>query len=152
MPSFFVYDPPPSAIYTLSLHDALPILLEGVPVTVRAMDEGTLFGPYQPVLTLDGTYVEWARYETALLGLICQASGIATKAARCKKAAGERQVISFGARRMHPTIAPMIERNAFIGGCDGVAVTKSAELIDADPMGDRKSTRLNSSHTVISYA
>jgi nicotinate phosphoribosyltransferase len=36
---------------------------------------------------------------------------------------------------MHPTLAPMIERNAFIGGCDGVAVTKSAELIDADPMG-----------------
>ena len=36
---------------------------------------------------------------------------------------------------MHPALAPMIERNAFIGGCDGVAVTKSAELIDADPMG-----------------
>ena len=29
----------------------------------------------------------------------------------------------------------MIERNAFVGGCDGVAVTKAAELIDADPMG-----------------
>jgi nicotinate phosphoribosyltransferase len=80
-------------------------------------------------------YVDWAEYETALLGLMCQASGIATKAARCKKAAGERQVISFGARRMHPAIAPMIERNAFVGGCDGVAVTKSAELIEADPMG-----------------
>src|SRR5262245_25793573 len=110
-------------------------LLEGVPVDVRAMDEGALFAPYQPVLVVEGTYVEWAQYETALLGLLCQASGIATKAARCKKAAGERQVISFGARRMHPTLAPMIERNAFIGGCDGVAVTKSAELIDADPMG-----------------
>jgi len=110
-------------------------LLEGVPVDVRAMDEGTLFAPYQPVLVVEGTYVDWAQYETALLGLLCQASGIATKAARCKKAAGERQVISFGARRMHPTLAPMIERNAFIGGCDGVAVTKSAELIDADPMG-----------------
>ncbi|MGH7391348.1 MAG: nicotinate phosphoribosyltransferase [Candidatus Rokuibacteriota bacterium] len=110
-------------------------LLEGVPVDVRAMDEGTIFAPYQPVLVVEGTYVEWAQYETALLGLLCQASGIATKAARCKKAAGERQVISFGARRMHPTLAPMIERNAFIGGCDGVAVTKSAELIDADPMG-----------------
>ncbi len=110
-------------------------LLEGLPVDVRAMDEGTVFAPYQPVLVIEGTYVEWAQYETALLGLLCQASGIATKAARCKKAAGERQVISFGARRMHPTLAPMIERNAFIGGCDGVAVTKSAELIDADPMG-----------------
>lgn len=110
-------------------------LLEGVPVDVWAMDEGTLFEPYRPVLRIEGTYVEWAQYETALLGLLCQASGIATKAARCKKAAGDRQVISFGARRMHPTLAPMIERNAFVGGCDGVAVTKSAELIDADPMG-----------------
>ncbi len=110
-------------------------LLEGVAVNVRAMDEGSLFAPYQPVMVVEGVYVEWAQYETALLGLLCQASGIATKAARCKKAAGERQVISFGARRMHPTLAPMIERNAFVGGCDGVAVTKSAELIDADPMG-----------------
>src|SRR5438046_375947 len=110
-------------------------LLEGQPVDVWAMDEGTIFEPYQPILRIEGTYVEWARYGTARLGLICQASGIATKAARCKKAAGERQVISFGARRMHPSLAPMIERNAFIGGCDGVAVTKSAELIDADPTG-----------------
>ena len=110
-------------------------LLDGVAVDVRAMDEGAVFAPYQPVLTVEGVYVDWGAYETALLGLLCQASGIATKAARCKKAAGERQVISFGARRMHPTLAPMIERNAFVGGCDGVAVTKSAELIDADPMG-----------------
>ena len=110
-------------------------LFEGVPVDVLAMSEGTVFNPYQPVIVIEGVYVDWAQYETALLGLICQASGIATKAARCKKAAGGRQVISFGARRMHPTLAPMIERNAFIGGCDGVAVTKSAELIDADPMG-----------------
>src|SRR3989449_10277803 len=86
-------------------------------------------------MVVEGTSVEWAQYETALRGLLCQASGIATRAARCKKAAGERQVISFGARRMHPAIAPMIERNAFIGGCDGVAVTKSAELIDAEPVG-----------------
>jgi nicotinate phosphoribosyltransferase len=110
-------------------------LLEGLPVSVWAMDEGTLFGAHEPVLVIEGTYVQWAEYETALLGLLCQASGIATKAARCKRAAGERQVISFGARRMHPALAPMIERNAFVGGCDGVAVTKSAELIEADPTG-----------------
>jgi nicotinate phosphoribosyltransferase len=110
-------------------------LLEGLPINAWSMDEGTIFAPYEPVLVLEGTYVEWAQYETAILGLLCQASGVATKAARCKKAAGERQLISFGARRMHPALAPMIERSAFIGGCDGVAVTKSAELIDADPMG-----------------
>lgn len=115
--------------------EEIAALLEGLPVDVRAMDEGTLFEPYQPVLEIAGVYVDWAQYETALLGLLCQASGIATKAARCKKAAGDRQVISFGARRMHPALAPMIERNAFVGGCDGVAVTKAAELIEADPMG-----------------
>src|SRR5256884_9180299 len=120
--------------FLAGIHEAAA-LLEGVPVTVRAMDEGTLFGPYQPVLTLEGTYVEWARYETALLGLICQASGIATKAARCKKAAGERQVISVGARRMDPTIAPMIERNAFIGGGGGGAGGETAGVVDARAPG-----------------
>jgi nicotinate phosphoribosyltransferase len=110
-------------------------LLDGHGVDVWAMDEGTMFAPYEPVMMLEGPYLDWAELETALLGFLCQASGIATKAARCKRAAGERQVISFGARRMHPALAPMIERNAFIGGCDGVAVTKAAELIDADPMG-----------------
>jgi nicotinate phosphoribosyltransferase len=36
---------------------------------------------------------------------------------------------------MHPAIAPMIERAAFVGGCDGVAVVKSAELIGIEPVG-----------------
>ena len=110
-------------------------LLAGLPVDVDSLEEGTVFHPHQPVLTIDGPYVDYAQYETALLGLLCQASGIATKAARCKKAAAGRPVVSFGARRMHPAIAPMIERNAYLGGCDGVAVVKSAELIKEEPVG-----------------
>ena len=110
-------------------------LLRGLPVTVHAFPEGRIFGAMQPVLTIEGRYVDFAQYETALLGLLCQASGVATKAARCKKAAGNHPVVSFGARRMHPTLAPMIERNAFLGGCDGVAVVKSAELLGLEPSG-----------------
>ena len=125
----------PDAWFVVAGLDEVAYLFEDVPVEVRAVPEGTICRPHEPVLTLTGPYGAFSEHETALLGLLCQASGIATKAARCKKAAGERQVISFGARRMHPSLAPMIERNAFIGGCDGVAVTKSAELIDADPMG-----------------
>ncbi len=110
-------------------------LLKDLPVKVRAMREGTLFRAYQPVMEIEGMYTEFGLYETSLLGLLCQASGVATKAARCKKAAGDRGVISFGARRIHPAIAPMVERNAFIGGCDGVAVVKDAELINEEPVG-----------------
>ena len=110
-------------------------LLKNLPVKVRAMKEGTIFYPNQPVLEIEGNYQDFCVYETAILGLLCQATGIATKAARYKKIAGERLVMSFGARRMHPVITPMIERSAYIGGCDGVSVIKSGEIIGEDPLG-----------------
>ena len=110
-------------------------LVQGLNAKVKCLAEGEFFRAGEPVLTIEGEYTEFCVYETPLLGLICQASGIATKAARCKLAAGEKTVISFGARRMHPALAPMIERNAFLGGCDGVAVIKSAELIGEEPVG-----------------
>lgn len=110
-------------------------LMKHLPVKVRAMKEGTVFYPYEPVMEIAGKYQDFCVYETAILGLLCQASGIATQAGRFKMLAGDRPVISFGARRMHPVLAPMIERNAYIGGCDGVAVVKSGEIIGKDPMG-----------------
>jgi len=116
------------------LEEAL-YLMKRLPIKVRSMKEGTVFYPYEPVMEIEGNYQDFGVYETAVLGLICQASGIATKTARMKKLAGDRPVISFGARRMHPVLAPMIERNAYIGGCDGVAVVKSGEMIGKDPMG-----------------
>jgi nicotinate phosphoribosyltransferase len=110
-------------------------VLKDLPVDVRMMKEGTIFGALQPVMEISGRYLDFGQYETTLLGLICQASGIATRAARCKKAAGKKEVISFGARRMHPTIAPLVERNAYIGGCDGVSVSLGAKLIGKEPVG-----------------
>jgi nicotinate phosphoribosyltransferase len=97
--------------------------------------EGAIFHAGAPVMQISGDYVELCVYETPLLGLLCQASGIATTAARCKLAAGDRTVLSFGARRMHPAISPMIERAAFIGGCDGVACVAGARLIKEPARG-----------------
>jgi len=110
-------------------------LMKQLKIRVRALREGSVFYPYEPVMEIEGRYQDFCVFETALLGLICQASGISTQAARMKKLAGDRLVMSFGARRMHPILAPMIERNAFVGGCDGVAVIKSGEVINEDPMG-----------------
>jgi len=116
------------------LEEVINLLID-VNVSVKAVPEGSVFRAGDPLLSIEGRYIDFARFETALLGFLCQASGIATKAARCKLAAGDRGVYSFGARRMHPAISPMIERNAFIGGCDGVAVSTSAELIGEEPVG-----------------
>src|SRR5574337_214998 len=85
-------------------------LMTHLKIKVRTMREGSVFYPYEPVMEIEGKYQDFCVYETALLGLICQASGVSTQAGRMKKLAGERLVMSFGARRMHPILAPMIEQ------------------------------------------
>jgi nicotinate phosphoribosyltransferase len=102
-------------------------LLEGLPVTVDAMPEGAVFYQNEPVLRISGNYRDFCRYETAILGFLCHASGIATAAAHIKRAAQDRPVFSFGSRRQHPAIAAMIERAAWIGGVDGVSNTCAPE-------------------------
>src|SRR5436190_1438894 len=116
-------------------------LLQGKSVSLWSLPEGSLFPPRTPrgipvpVMMLEGPYGEWALYETPILGMLCQASGIATKAARIRKLAGDKQVLSFGVRRMHPGIAPLIERSAYMAGADAITTPLGAELFGAPAMG-----------------
>ena len=110
-------------------------LFEGLPVSIRSVPEGSIFRPFQPVMEIEGLYNDFDVLETAVLGLMCQSSGVATKSARCRIAAGNLKLLSFGARRMHPSISPMIERSSYIGGCDGVALVKGAEMLNIPPVG-----------------
>ena len=110
-------------------------IFRGIDVSVKALDEGTIFRTDEPVMLVEGKYLDFCVYETPLLGLICQASGISTKAARCRLAAGEKRVVHFGARMMHPSITPMIDRSSYVGGCDAVATVKGAELLGLPPAG-----------------
>ena len=36
---------------------------------------------------------------------------------------------------MHPAVAPMIDRAAYLGGCDGVALTTGADLLGIPAVG-----------------
>jgi len=116
-------------------------LFEGIPVDVYAMPEGTIFtsedsrGFRVPVMMIEGAYGAFCLYETAMLGLVCQASGVATQAAIVRKAAGQKVLLSFGIRRMHPALSPMLDRATYIGGFDGVSSLSGARAIDADPTG-----------------
>jgi len=116
-------------------------LLEGIPVNVYAMPEGSIFYPLtyngirEPVMIIEGEYGSFGHLETAILGILCQASGIATATAHIKVAADFKPIYSFGIRRMHPAIAPMIDRAAYIGGADGVSGVGGAKLIGKEPVG-----------------
>jgi len=117
------------------------LLLEGVPTDIHSFPEGTLFhssdveGVREPVMVLEGRYLDFCLYETPLLGLLCQASGITTMAARVRKAAGKKTLFSFGIRRAHPALAPMIDRSCYIGGFDEVSSIIGARLLGKDPAG-----------------
>jgi nicotinate phosphoribosyltransferase len=116
-------------------------LLKGRKASLWSLPEGTLFTPKTPrgiplpVMTLQGPYGDWALYETPLLGMICQSSGIATKAARLRKLANGKQIVSFGVRRMHPGIAPLIERSVYVGGLDAITTPLGSEILGLPAMG-----------------
>jgi len=110
-------------------------LLTGKELDLEAFPEGTIFTPGLPVMTITGKYLDFGIFETTILGLICQASGIATQAARVVRAAEGRTVLAFGSRRMHPALAPILDRNAYIGGCHGLATKLSGDILNIPASG-----------------
>ncbi len=115
--------------------DEMLSLLAGRRLDIAAMPEASLFLLEEPVFTIDGPYGDFCEMETAMLGILCQASGVATKASRIKHLAGDRSVLSFGARRMHPALSTLIDRHAVVGGVDGVSVVRSAEYLGEPAQG-----------------
>jgi len=109
-------------------------LLEGLPVDADALPEGTLFDG-GPVMRIEGTYREFARYETSLLGFLSHASGVATAALEARTAAPDSQVLSFGARHVHPSIAAMVERSALVGGLDGFSHVAAGDVLGREASG-----------------
>ena len=109
-------------------------LLEGLGVAVDALPEGTLFDG-GPVLRIEGPYRAFARYETALLGFLSHASGIATAALEARRAAPDTQVLSFGARHVHPSLAAVVERSALVGGLDGFSHVAAGDVLGREAGG-----------------
>ncbi len=111
------------------------ILKANLKIDLYALPEGTIFYENEPLMVIEGKYVDFAIYETAILGILRHYSSIATKAARLKKLAGDRKIFFFGARAIHPAIQPMADRAAYIGGCDAVANVLGAKLLGKEAIG-----------------
>ena len=111
-------------------------LLAGIDadLEVDALGEGTLFDG-GPVLRIEGRYLEFARYETALLGFLSHASGIATAALECRRAAPDSPLFSFGSRHVHPAIAPIVERGALLAGFDGFSHVAAGDVLGREAGG-----------------
>lgn len=110
-------------------------LLSSSSVEIWSLSEGEEFSPKEVIMRIRGPYSAFGMFETPLLGILAHSSGWATAARECKVAAGEKIVLSFGARHVHPAVAPVMERSAIVGGADGAACILGAKLAGKEPGG-----------------
>jgi len=109
-------------------------LLEGRPVDVDALPEGTLFDG-GPVMRIEGPYLEFARLETSILGFLSHPTAMATAALSARRAAPETPLLSFGARHVHPAMAATVDRSALLAGFDGFSHVAAGDLLGKEPSG-----------------
>jgi nicotinate phosphoribosyltransferase len=116
-------------------------LLEGLPINVWAFDEGSVFvadgskAIYEPLMIIEGSYVDFVEYENPLLGLLSSSTSVSTRAAKFRQAAGSKLLISFGTRRVHPALSAMVERACYLAGFDGVSNVLGAKLLKIEGSG-----------------
>jgi len=103
--------------------------------TVRAIPEGTLVYPFEPIVQIEGTIMEAQLVESALLNILNFQTLIATKASRICLAANGEPVMEFGLRRAHgPDGGLSGSRAAYIGGCTTTSNVLAGKVYDV-PVG-----------------
>lgn len=111
--------------------------------TVRAVPEGRLVFPYEPILQIQAPLPVAQLIETLVLNTIHVETLLATKAARCWQAVGGPELgeeapalVDFGARRAHGTdAARTAARCAYLGGFAGTSLVEVGRDLDIPIFG-----------------
>ncbi len=94
---------------------------------VDAMPEGTVAFAQEPVLRVTAPLPEAQFVESRLVNLLNFQMTIASKAARCRIAAGSRSLVDFGMRRAHGAEAALLaSRASYLAGFDATATVEAA--------------------------
>lgn len=110
-------------------------LLKGKELEIWALPEGAEFRAKEVLLRIKGPYRYFGIFETVLLGMLASSSGWATATRQIKEAATGKPIFCFGARHVHPAVAPVMERAALVGGADGASCILGAKLMRQEPSG-----------------
>lgn len=105
-------------------------------VRVRALPEGTVFFPDEPVVEVFGSIIDAQLLETYLLNILGFSILEATLAVRIVHAAAGRSVVDFGLRRAQGPISSLrAARGAQIAGFTGTSNVYASELLRFAPSG-----------------
>ncbi len=104
--------------------------------TLRAIPEGSVVFPNEPIVQVEAPLIEAQLIETFLLNALNYPTLIATKAARCAYAAEGDPVLEFGLRRAQgPDGGICGARAAMIGGCAATSNVMAGKLYDVPVKG-----------------
>jgi nicotinate phosphoribosyltransferase len=104
--------------------------------TIRAIPEGTVVFPNEPLVQVSGRIIECQIVETILLCHINYQTLVATKAARMWEASNHGSIVEFGLRRAPgPDGALSACRAAFIGGVESTSNVLGSALLKMPTRG-----------------
>jgi nicotinate phosphoribosyltransferase len=93
---------------------------------VDAMPEGTAFFANEPMLRVTAPLPEAQLVESRIINLLNFQTMVASKAARCRIAAGPRRLVDFGMRRAHGAEAALhAARACYLAGFDATATVEA---------------------------
>lgn len=95
-------------------------------ITVRALRDGDIVQPWEPVLEVTGAYSEIAHLESVYLGVLARRSLVATNVSHAVQAAAGKPLIFFADRYDHWAAQGGDGYAAYIGGAKGVATDAQA--------------------------
>jgi nicotinate phosphoribosyltransferase len=104
-------------------------------VTIRAIPEGRVVHPNEPVAVVEGPLPTVQIIESAFLNHLNYQTLVATKAARIREAAQDGKILEFGMRRAHEHGANAGARGALIGGADFSSNAAISAAIGLPPKG-----------------
>ena len=104
--------------------------------SVRAMEEATPVFVNEPVIEVTAPVIESQILETSIVNEVALQTMLATKAARVVRAARDRTVVDFGARRSHGRdAADKLARASYMVGFAGTSNVRAGALYDIPTFG-----------------
>ncbi|MGV9200456.1 MAG: nicotinate phosphoribosyltransferase [Promethearchaeia archaeon] len=105
-------------------------------LTIRAMDDGRVIYPYEPIMQIEGPLIQCQFIETYLLNSFNFPTLCATKANRMWLTSNRQPILEFGLRRAQgPNGGISASEASMVGGCVGTSNVLAGNLHNIDISG-----------------
>ena len=101
---------------------------------IWAVEEGQEISAGEVCLQVRAPYSSFGLYETAICGILAHHSGWATAAHALAAEAGTIPVVNVGAHNVHPSVAPVMDYAAVVGGCLSGSTVLGSKLANSPPV------------------